>query len=172
MEWLTDFGAWAWERHHNMLSWYIRPLFLLPFVLFAYRRSLGGIVLTLVALATSMFWFPAPAEPDPRAVEFLAMEKEYLTGEWTWWKIALTLTVPFSFVTLALAFWKRSLLWGLVVINAMALGKIVWSFVFGDVGGGLAVVAPAVVGLVICNAVILLAAQWLRGRRTLSRMPG
>lgn len=172
MEWLADFAAWAWARHHNMLSWYIRPLFLLPFVLFAYRRSLWGIVLTLVALATSMFWFPAPAEPDPRAVQFLAMEKEYLTGAWTWWKMALSLTVPLSLAALALAFWKRSLLWGLVVINAMALGKMAWSFLFGDVGGGLAVATPALVGLVICDAAILLAAQWLRGRRTLSRLPG
>ena len=57
---LDEFGAWAWERHHNVLSWYIRPLFLLPFCYFAYRRSLFGITITLVALATSMFWFPAP----------------------------------------------------------------------------------------------------------------
>lgn len=172
MEWLTDFAAWAWARHHNMLSWYIRPLFLLPFVLFAYRRNLWGIVLTLVALATSMFWFPTPAVPDPRAVEFLAMEREYLTGPWTWWKTGLTLLVPLSLGGLALAFWQRSLRWGLVVINAMALGKITWSFAFGDIGGGLAVALPALVGLVVCNAVILLAAQWRRGRRTLSRLPG
>ena len=26
-----EFAAWAWARHHNELSWYIRPLFLLPF---------------------------------------------------------------------------------------------------------------------------------------------
>jgi hypothetical protein len=32
--------------------------FLLPFCYFAYRRSLWGIVLTLLTLATSMFWFP------------------------------------------------------------------------------------------------------------------
>jgi hypothetical protein len=22
-----EFVAWAWERHHNVLSWYIRPSF-------------------------------------------------------------------------------------------------------------------------------------------------
>ena len=32
---------------------------------FAYRRSLLGLAATLVALATSMAWFPAPAAPDP-----------------------------------------------------------------------------------------------------------
>ncbi len=56
----------AWERHHNVLSWYVRPLFILPLAHFSYRRSLSGIALTLVALWTSVFWFPAPARVDPR----------------------------------------------------------------------------------------------------------
>jgi hypothetical protein len=69
---LEEFLSWAWARHHNPLSWYIRPLFLLPFCYFAYKRSTWGIVLTLFALATSMVWFPEPERPDPRALEFLA----------------------------------------------------------------------------------------------------
>ncbi len=24
---IDEFVAWAWGRHHNVLSWYIRPLF-------------------------------------------------------------------------------------------------------------------------------------------------
>src|SRR5215210_5284361 len=60
-----EFVAWAWGRHHNVLSWYIRPLFFLPFCFFAYKRSLSGMIVTLVALATSMFWFPAPERTDP-----------------------------------------------------------------------------------------------------------
>ena len=43
MDVIDDVAAWAWARHHNILSWYIRPRFLLPFCLFAYRRSLLGI---------------------------------------------------------------------------------------------------------------------------------
>ncbi len=69
-----EIAAWAWARHHNELSWYIRMLFLLPFCYFAYKRSLWGITLTVVALATSMFWFPAPERADPGAAEFLAVE--------------------------------------------------------------------------------------------------
>jgi hypothetical protein len=132
---LDEFGAWAWERHHNVLSWYIRPLFLLPFCYFAYRRSLFGITITLVALATSMFWFPAPEQSSSGALEFLAMEREYLTGEWTVAKILLALIVPLSFAVLALAFWKRSIVYGLVLINAMVLIKVVWSFYFGGGAG-------------------------------------
>jgi hypothetical protein len=150
-----EFVAWAWERHHSELSWYIRPLFLLPFCYFAYKRSLWGITLTVVALATSMFWFPAPERADPGAAAFLAVEREYLTSDWSLWKVLLGLLVPVSFAALAVAFWKRSLLWGLGVINAMVLVKVVWSFYFGEASGGLTLLPSAVVGLALCDAVIV-----------------
>jgi len=159
---IDEFAAWAWARHHNELSWYIRPLFILPFCFFAYKRSLWGITLTLVALATSMFWFPAPEQADPRAAEFLAMEREYLTSDWTLWKILLGLLVPLSFAALAVAFWRRSLVWGLAVINAMVLVKVVWSFYFGDTSGGLTLLPSAIVGLAVCDAVILYLVRRMR----------
>jgi hypothetical protein len=159
---IEEFAAWVWARHHNELSWYVRPLFLLPFCYFAYKRSLLGIVLTVVALATSMFWFPAPERADPRAAEFLAMEREYLTEDWTLWKVLLGLVVPISFAALAVAFWKRSLVWGLAVINAMVLVKIAWSFYFGDESGGLTLLPSALVGLAVCDAAILYVARRTR----------
>jgi hypothetical protein len=168
---LGEFGAWAWERHHNVLSWYIRPLFLLPFCYFAYRRSLFGMTLTLVALATSMFWFPAPDQSSSGALEFLAMEREYLTGEWTVAKILLALIVPLSFAVLALAFWKRSIVYGLVLINAMVLIKVVWSFYFGGGAGGLTLLPSAIVGLAVCDAVVLYLIRRRRRRSSESSRP-
>lgn len=164
-----EFAAWAWARHHNLLSWYIRVLFLLPFCYFAYRRSVAGIVLTLVALATSMFWFPAPERPDPRALEFLAMEREYLTGEWTAAKVLLGLLVPISLAALGLAFWKRSIVYGLVLINAIVLVKLGWSFYFGDQSGGLTLLPSQLVGLVICNAAVLYVRRRMHRRHELDR---
>jgi hypothetical protein len=163
---IDEFAAWAWARHHNVLSWYIRPLFLLPFCYFAYKRSLWGITLTVVALATSMFWFPAPERADLGAAEFLAVEREYLTSDWSLWKVLLGLIVPASFAALAVAFWKRSLLWGVAVINAMLLVKVVWSFYFGEASGGLTLLPSAVVGLAVCDAVILYAVRRRRRRRS------
>ena len=160
----NEFAAWAWARHHNELSWYIRPLFLLPFCYFAYKRNLWGIVLTVVALATSMFWFPVPERVDPRAAEFLAVEREYLTGDWTLTKVLLALLVPVSFAALAVAFWKRSLVWGLAVINAMVLVKIAWSFYFGEESGGLTLRPSALAGLALCDAVILYVVRRMRKR--------
>ncbi|MGH3147815.1 MAG: hypothetical protein ACRDTR_18640, partial [Rubrobacter sp.] len=167
---LDEFAAWAWERHHNILSWYIRVLFLLPFCYFAYQRSLWGMVLTLVALATSMFWFPVPARPDPRVLEFLAMEREYLTGEWTTAKILLGLLVPGSLAALALVFWKRSIVYGLVLINAIVLVKLAWSFYFGETSGGLTLLPSQLLGLAVLNAAVLYVLR-RRRKRTLSNPP-
>jgi hypothetical protein len=161
----TDaFVAWAWARHHNVLSWYVRPLFILPFCFFAYRRSLLGIVLTLLALATSMFWFPAPEHPSPAVNEMLASEREYLTADWTLWKVALALLVPGGFAALALAFWRRSLVWGLVVLNAMVLLKVAWTFLFSTEAGAMAHLPAAVLGLAVCDALILYVIRRVRAR--------
>ncbi len=160
MEWLNELASWAWARHHNELSWYIRPLFLLPFAYFAYKRSGWGIALTLVALATSMAWFPAPEHPTPGAIEFLAAEREYLLGEWTLAKIAMALLVPLMLGGLAAALWRRSLIWALVAINGGGLFKIAWSFAVSDTQGAMQLLYPAVAGLVVLNAVLLF--MWRR----------
>lgn len=155
MELLSQFIEWAWARHHNILSWYIRPLFLLPFCYFAYKRNIWGIILTIVALATSMFWFPAPENPSPGVIEMLNAERDYLLGTWTFWKILAGLYIPLTFYLLALAFWRRSLRYGLVVINAMLIFKIIWTFVVSETGGAITHLIPAIVGLIICNAVVI-----------------
>src|SRR6185436_19481454 len=94
MDGLNEFLGWAWARHANPLSWYIRPLFILPFCYFAYKRSLWGMALTFVAVTSSMFWFAAPATPDPRAAAFLAVERQDADGPWTSSRIVLTALVP------------------------------------------------------------------------------
>ena len=132
----------------------------------AYKRSIWGLVLTLFALATSMFWFPEPDRPDPRATEFLAAEKEYLAGDWSLTKVLLGLLVPVSLGALALAFWKRSLLYGLVVIDSIMLVKVTWSFYYGG-ESGLALLPTALVGLIACNAVVLYVAYMVRGKLSL-----
>jgi hypothetical protein len=164
-----EFVAWAWARHHNILSWYIRPLFFLPFCYFAYRRSLWGIVLTLLALATSMFWFPVPEHPSPAVNEMLASEREYLTADWTLWKVFIALLVPLTFAALGLAFWKRSLLWGLAVVNAAILFKIGWTFLFSTEAGAMSHLPAAVLGLALCDALILYFIRRMRARASYGR---
>lgn len=160
--------TWAWDRHANVLSWYIRPLFVLPLALFAYRRSPSGIVLTLIALATSIAWFPAPERVDPKIAEFLAFEREWLTSGWTTEKIIQAVLAPASLAALCVVFWKRSLVLGLVVINTMALGKMAWGVMEGD-GTGWAMQVPAIVGLIVCDAAVLYAMGRKRERSAAER---
>ncbi len=168
--WITVFLEWAWARHHNVLSWYIRPLFFIPFCYFAYRRSGRSIALTLIALMTSMFWFPAPAQPSPEVIAMLEAERVYLTGAWPWWKVFLSLLTPVGFWLLGLAFWKRSLWYGLAVINAMLLIKIAWTFAVADTGGALAHLVPALGGLIVVDVVMVLAIHWY-ARRPAAPLP-
>src|SRR5919107_1863122 len=167
---LDGFRAWAWERHHNVLSWYVRPLFFLPFCYFAYKRSLFGMTLTLLALATSMAWFPAPETTSPAVIEMLAAEEAYFAAGWPLWKVLLALIVPISFAALGLAFWKRSLVWGLAVINGAILIKTGWTFVVSSEAGAMSHLPAAVLGLAVLNAVILYIWQRM-GKRSSSRAP-
>ena len=159
-----EFVAWAWARHHNVLSWYVRPLFILPFCFFAYRRSLFGIVFTLLALATSMFWFPTPDQASVAVNEMLKAEEAYLTADWTLWKVLIALLIPLTFAALGLAFWRRSLAWGLAVINAAILFKIAWTFLFSTEAGAMSHLPAAVLGLVVCDALILYVIRKMRAR--------
>ncbi|MEU0102061.1 hypothetical protein [Streptomyces sp. NPDC006267] len=123
---MSDFLHWAWERHANPLSWYIRPLFFLPLAYFAWRRRPWGLALTLVALLTSFFWFPAPENPDPRIQGVLDMERAFLTHPDAFQVVMLSLA-PLLLAAFCAALWRRSLGWGIVVFDAAALGKIAWS---------------------------------------------
>ena len=142
------FFNWAFERHHNVLSWYIRPLFIIPIVLFAFKKSYTGIFASIFALFTSMFWFPAPASANPQVLEFLAFEMDYLKGTWTSHKILMSLAVPLFFIMLIMAAWKRNRKLLLAVIIGAALLKFIWSIVFSG-EAGMSILAPALVGLVV-----------------------
>jgi len=147
------FFNWAYDRHQNQLSWYIRPLFLIPYCYFAYKKSWAGILGTMFALLTSMFWFPEPEVVSEQVQQFLEMEKEYLTGNWNIGKILLSSLVPVSLAALAIAFWERSIWIGVSVLIFIAVAKMTWSVVFGGEAGK-SIFVPAILGLAICIAFV------------------
>src|SRR5574344_2552562 len=147
------FFEWVFDRHHNQWSWYIRPIFLIPFCFFAYKRSWTGISITVFCLFTSMFWFNRPEVVSDNVKTFMQFEKDWLYGEWNYKKVILITTVPISFFALGLAFWKRSLIMGLGVIVLMATGKIVWSIQNAGESGK-SIIIPAILGLLICRGLI------------------
>ena len=149
----SRFFHWAFARHLTPLSWYIRPLFLIPFCLAAYRRSHAGIWATLLLLLSSMFWFPPPAVPNERIRQFLAMEQDFLLGGWNTAKVLAAGMVVLSLMLIAAAFWQRKPRLGLFCLAAAAAGKTLWGIRYGR-AAGYAVILPAAFGLLLCIVVI------------------
>ncbi|CAG4995145.1 hypothetical protein DYBT9275_01561 [Dyadobacter sp. CECT 9275] len=154
-----DFLHWAFTRHQNQWSWYIRPFFLIPFCFSAYRHSFAGMLASVFLLFTSMFWFPEPDNIDPDVRMFLQFEINWLKSPWGAGKIFSLFLIPLSFTMLAVAFWKRSFPFGLAVLAFMALGKIAWSVWEGG-SFGKSVIVPATAGLVVTSLLIYYA--WRR----------
>lgn len=152
------FVDWAFARHHNTLSWVVRPLLILPFCYAAWRHSLTGMALSVLAVLTSMFWFPAPATPDPKVIGFLAAEQEILAAGWSRQNILGALAVVLYTGGLAAAFWRRSIRIGFAVVVAGALGKILWSVVNSpDFGGSIVVFALG--GVAVFGAALTIVAR-------------
>lgn len=148
-----DFLYWAFERHQNQLSWYARPLFIIPYCYFAYKKSWAGITGTIFLLFTSMFWFPVPDVINPDVAKFLVMEKKWLSSTWSTSEAIMGLTIPLFFAILATAFWYKSVRIGLAIVIFAAVGKMLWS-VGVEEQAGQSVLAPAIVGLILCCGVI------------------
>ncbi len=151
------FLEWAFERHQNSLSWWARPLLMMPYCYFAIKQSLNGILVTILAILTSMFWFPAPDQPDPQVLEFLAMERATLTSGWNLPNIFSALAVLVFFASVASALWRRSVILGIAIAVAGAFLKALWS-IFASPDGGVAVIPFALTGallLVVAGAAYL-----------------
>lgn len=156
-----SFLYWAYDRHQNLASWYVRPLFLIPYCLFAFRHSLPGIMGTILLLLTSMFWFPAPdCVPDDMRM-FLQFEKNWILGEWTLSKAVLASLVPAAFILLALAFWNRSVFFGIFLLIIIAAGKVMWA-VDGAGNAGKSIIVPAAAGLFFCCMLVYIGFKKLR----------
>lgn len=154
-----SFFDWTFARHHSILSWYIRPLFIIPIGFFAYKRSWTGIFASIAGLFTSMFWFPVPEFNNPQVVEFLAFEKEWIKSAWDPGKIFMSLSVPIFFALIIMAAWWRNWKWFIVVIAVAAVLKVAWSVIFSG-EAGLSILKPAISGLVIC--IIGITVYWKR----------
>ncbi|WP_205328316.1 hypothetical protein [Glycomyces sp. YM15] len=159
MELLTDFFAWAWPRHLNPISWYIRPLFFIPIAVFAWRRQGWWMSLSIVAMLSSFFWFPEPDEVDPAAQAILDMEAE-LFAQPGWQTVVSLGTVPCFLGGIVWAFWRHSIGIGLWVVNIGVAYKAAWVWVNTDFDGFMHVVPIYAIALIVVNAVVLGFAKW------------
>ncbi|MED0798118.1 hypothetical protein P4T18_11660 [Bacillus inaquosorum] len=141
---------WAFRRHLNPLSWYIRPLFLLVLVYAAYKRSWKGIIITFVLMMSSMVWFPEPKKIYLQMQKVLEFEQMLLSSP-----ISAVLTIVFMIVLIDFilaAFWKRSLVLGVILLNVTLAGKVALSLLFTGESGW-APLGNTIFGLMMVNGI-------------------
>ncbi|WP_018689499.1 hypothetical protein [Ahrensia kielensis] len=147
----ADMGAWVWGRHQNQFSWYSRPLFIIPAAYFAYRRKVWHVIGFMALLATSLFWFDAPNTVSPSVREYLQWEKQFFFTNNN--KLPLIVLIFGVFVFLGLlfyAFWQRNLWYGVALINAGTLLKVIVSVTIGQ-DAGMAAIVPSFSSLLVIN---------------------
>ncbi len=143
---------WAYKRHQNQLSFYIRPLLLLPYCWFAYKKSISGMAISFLMIMTSMFWFNEPAEPNEDVALFLEMEKNWIKQPLTWYKTLEIMLIPITFFLLALTFWTKNIFVGYLIFSTSILMKILWSVDLSN--EGYVIIIPAVMGIALAGIFI------------------
>ena len=143
------FFTWAFQRHRNILSWYIRPLFIVPIIWSAYKKLFSGISISIFGLFTSMFWFSKPDTTNPEVEKFLNFEANYLKSGWTIDKIVLLFTVIIFFVFIIVSTWTKNWKLLLLILIATAILKIFNSYLLTG-KSALSMLKPAVTGLIVC----------------------
>ncbi|WP_139226448.1 hypothetical protein [Sulfitobacter marinus] len=124
---------------------------MIPAAYYAYRRKLYHVFGLMALLATSLFWFDAPTTVSPTVSAYLQWEERlFFTNTSKLPLVALTLSVIIFLFLLFYAFWQRNVWYGLVVINAGTILKIIVSIAFGQ-EAGMASIMPSLTSLLIIN---------------------
>ena len=143
---------WAWARHHNEWSWYIRPVFVLAFCAASWFRKPFLIVSLAVFFPLSAVIFPAPEHPKPHVVEFLLAERQLLEALTAVQFATFVLAVSLFLTLLAAAFWKRNLWLGVLVANLGGAAKLLFGYwAWGETGS--AAILPTLVTAFVFNAI-------------------
>ncbi len=154
MDFLPDLIDWAWARHHNEWSWYIRPLIIIAFCAAAWFRRPVLLVALGLFFPLSAIVFPAPESPKPYVVAFLESERQMLEALSLFGLIGFAVLVVVFLGLLATALWRRSFWTGVLVANLGGVLKLIVSkLLWQDVGD--AAILPTIVTALIFNAVAL-----------------
>jgi hypothetical protein len=151
----VDFANWYFSRHANVLSWAIRPLFMVGFCYFALKRNATLAAAMIFLTLLSSVFFPAPEAANPMVEQFLAKEKEWILGPLSVMKITEFGALVGGIFLLGYAFWKRSLKWGITLLLLVVFLKILWGVIYGGESGITIVYAALFTGVVTMIWIIL-----------------
>lgn len=157
-----DFQAWAFKCHQNQLSWHTPILFYSFQFYFFLSATNTWLFVSILALFTSMIWFPVPRTTLLLVKEFLTYEREFLQAGLTGENLFFAFLVLSFFILLIRATWLHS--WKMVglILVVTAFLKIIWSVDSGQ--AGLTIIQLALIGLVVC----LLAISFLKKEKILT----
>jgi len=122
-----------WERHKNPVSWVCRPFFGLVVGYGAILQSWPVIVIGVLGIGTSWFWFPKLKNTPTWAEEVINKEFEVLTphNRWDLRRVVLpSVGLPVGLAALVCLLWSLSypLNWlGILITVVVVVMKIVWS---------------------------------------------
>jgi hypothetical protein len=128
-----DIFCRLWERHKNPISWVCRPFFGLVIGYGAILQSWEIILLGVLGIGTSWFWFPKWKNTPAWAEEFINKEFEVLTPDnhWDLRRVVLpSIGLPLGLAGLACLLWYLSYPWnwvGILILVVVTVLKIVWS---------------------------------------------
>ena len=127
----VGFANWYFSRHANVLSWLIRPVFMIGFCYFALKRNATLAAAMIFLTLLSSVFFPTPDVVNPTVEEFLAKEKEWILGPLSVMKLTELGALIAGIFLLGYAFWRRSLKWGIILLFIIIFLKILWSVIYG-----------------------------------------
>lgn len=141
---------WAWARHHNEWSWYIRPLIIIGFCMAAWFRKPVIIFMLAIFFPISAVIFPAPQNPKSYVVEFLQAERNMLEALSPLEMVGFGVLVVVFLFLLATALWQRSFWLGVLIANLGGAIKLIFGyFVWGEVGA--IALWPTIVTAIVFN---------------------
>ncbi len=142
-----------YERHKNPLSWLMRPLFGAVWFYGAWLNNWTVLIIGILGVSTSWFWFPKPKKNYPWVEKFIDIEMNYITPPWTLKKVIPLIFVFLFLVVVTLAFGYRNVRLGLIIFILGALYKSIWSLIVAKQSG----IPAAIIGILsaLVAAIIL-----------------
>ncbi len=121
-----------WERHKNPISWVCRPFFGLIISYGAVLENWVILVIGVIGIGTSWFWFPKWKNTPDWAEDFINREWEVLTpaNPWDFKRVILpSIGLPVGLAGLAAVLWFLEYPWnwmGIFIFLLLSVAKITW----------------------------------------------